>query len=51
MIPRLARVPMVLAAGLLMGAVLATAQPKDPFVGAWRLTSSRAVEPGPARRK
>jgi hypothetical protein len=33
MIPKRARITIVLAAGVLMAAVLATAQSKDPFVG------------------
>jgi hypothetical protein len=49
MIPKPAHVRMVLVAGLLMGAVLATAQPKDPFVGAWRLDVVKSkYSPGPA---
>jgi hypothetical protein len=37
MISRRARVTVVLVTGVLMAAVLASAQPKDPFVGTWRL--------------
>ena len=49
MIPKRARITMVLAAGLLMVAVLATAQSKDPFVGTWRLNLAKSTySPGPA---
>ncbi len=48
MIPKLARVMMVLAAGVLAVAVLAIAQPKDPFVGTWRLNLAKSkYSPGP----
>jgi hypothetical protein len=48
MIPKLARVMMVLAAGVLAVAVLANAQPKDPFVGSWRLNLAKSkYSPGP----
>jgi len=48
-IPKLARVTMVLASGVLMIAVLATAQPKDPFVGTWKLNVAKSkYTPGPA---
>jgi hypothetical protein len=48
MIPKLARVTMVLGAGVLMVAVLATAQAKDPFVGTWRLNLAKSTySPGP----
>jgi hypothetical protein len=40
---------MVLAAGVLMMAVIATAQSKDPFVGTWRLDTAKSkYSPGPA---
>jgi len=49
MIPKLARVTMVLGAGMLMVAALATAQAKDPFVGTWRLNVAKSTySPGPA---
>ena len=44
MTPKLARVTMVLAAGMLIVAVLATAQSKDPFVGTWRLNLAKSNE-------
>jgi hypothetical protein len=48
MIPKRARITMVLAAGVLTVAVLATAQPKDPFVGTWRLNLAKSTySPGP----
>ncbi len=48
MIPKLARVTLVLAAGVLTFAVLATAQSKDPFVGTWRLNLAKSkYSPGP----
>jgi hypothetical protein len=48
MIPRLARVTMILASGLLALAVLAIAQPKDTFVGTWRLNVAKSkYSPGP----
>lgn len=48
MISRLARVTLLLATGVLMVAVLATAQPKDPFVGTWRLNVAKSkYSPGP----
>ena len=48
MISRLARVTMFLATGVLMIAVLATAQQKDPFVGTWRLNIAKSkYSPGP----
>jgi hypothetical protein len=48
MIPKLARVTMVLGAGVLTVAVLATAQAKDPFVGTWRLNLAKSTySPGP----
>ena len=48
MIPKLARVTMVLGAGMLTVAVLATAQAKDPFVGTWRLNLAKSTySPGP----
>jgi hypothetical protein len=50
MIPKLARVTMVLAAGALtLAAVIATAQPNDPFLGSWRLNVAKSkYTPGPA---
>ena len=46
---RRARVTTVLATGVLMVAVLASAQPKDPFVGSWRLNIAKSkYSPGPA---
>ena len=48
MISRLARVTLLLATGVLMVAVLATSQPKDPFVGTWRLNVAKSkYSPGP----
>ena len=48
MIPKLARVTMVLGAGMLTVAVLATAQAKDSFVGTWRLNLAKSTySPGP----
>jgi threonine dehydrogenase-like Zn-dependent dehydrogenase len=48
MIPRLARVTMILASGLLALAVLAIAQPKDTFGGTWRLNVAKSkYSPGP----
>jgi hypothetical protein len=48
MIPKRARITIVLAAGLLMVAELATAQSKDPFVGTWRLNLAKSTySPGP----
>jgi hypothetical protein len=47
--PRLLRVSMIMAAGVLGAAVLATAQPKDPFVGTWVLNVTKSkFSPGPA---
>jgi hypothetical protein len=49
MIPKRARVTVVLAAGVLTAAVLAAAQSKDPFVGTWRLNAAKSqYSPGPA---
>jgi hypothetical protein len=49
MIPKLARVTIILAAAVLAAAVLATAQSKDPFVGSWRLNAAKSkYSPGPA---
>ena len=49
MIPRLGRVTTILAGGVLVLAVLATAQPTDPFVGIWRLNLAKSkYSPGPA---
>jgi len=46
---RRAPVTTVLATGVLMVAVLASAQPKDPFVGSWRLNIAKSkYSPGPA---
>jgi len=48
MIPKRAHVTMVLAAGVLAVAVLASAQPKDAFVGTWRLNLGKSTySPGP----
>jgi hypothetical protein len=48
MIPKLARVMMVLAAAVLMLTVLASAQPNDPFVGTWTLNLEKSkYSPGP----
>jgi hypothetical protein len=45
---RLARVTMILATGLLALAVVAIAQPKDAFVGTWRLNVAKSkYSPGP----
>jgi hypothetical protein len=47
MIPRLARVTMILAAAVF--AVAVTAQSKDPFVGNWRMNVAKSkYSPGPA---
>jgi hypothetical protein len=49
MAPKCARVTMALAAGVLVMAVLAAAQPKDPFVGTWTLDTAKSkYSPGPA---
>ena len=48
MIPRTARVTMILTAAVLAVAVMATAQPKDPFVGTWRLNVAKSKYSGPA---
>ena len=49
MTPKRARVTLVLAAAMLVMAVLATAQSKDPFVGTWRLDTAKSkYSPGPA---
>lgn len=49
MLVKLARVTTGLAAGMLMVAVLATAQSKDPFVGTWKLNVAKSTySPGPA---
>lgn len=48
MIPRLARVMIILACGVLALAVPAIAQPKDPFVGTWTLNLAKSkYSPGP----
>lgn len=47
--PRLSRMSMITAAGVLSAAVLVTAQPKDPFVGTWVLNVTKSkFSPGPA---
>jgi leucyl aminopeptidase (aminopeptidase T) len=49
MTPTRARVTMMLAAVVLVMAVPASAQPKDPFVGTWRLDVAKSkYSPGPA---
>jgi len=49
MIPRLARVTMILSAAVLAVVVLVNAQSKDPFVGTWRLNVAKSkYSPGPA---
>ena len=49
MIPRLTRVTMILTSALLTLAVLAIAQPKDPFAGTWKLNVAKSkYSPGPA---
>jgi hypothetical protein len=49
MIPKRARVTVVLSAGVLTAAALAAAQSKDPFVGTWRLNAAKSqYSPGPA---
>jgi hypothetical protein len=46
--PIRARVTITLAAAMLVLAVLATAQSKDPFVGSWRLDTAKSkYSPGP----
>jgi hypothetical protein len=51
MIPKRAQFTMGLAAGVLAVAVLASAQPKDAFVGTWRLNLAKSTySPGPLRR-
>ena len=48
MIPKCARITIVVGAGVLIAAVLATAQSKDPFVGTWRLNVAKSkYSPGP----
>lgn len=48
MFPKLRRGTMVLAAGVVSVAVLASAQTKDPFVGVWRLNVAKSkYTPGP----
>ena len=48
MIPKLARVAIVVAIGWFALAGLATAQSKDPFVGTWRLNVAKSkYTPGP----
>lgn len=49
MILKRARVSAVFAAGILILAIAAKAQPADPFVGTWRLDLSKSkYSPGPA---
>jgi hypothetical protein len=49
MIPRLPRVTLILACSVVALAVLAAAQPKDPFVGTWTLNVAKSkYSPGPA---
>ena len=49
MISKRTRVRLVLASGFLAAAVLAIAQPMDPFVGTWRLNVAKSkYSPGPA---
>ena len=49
MISKRTRVRPVLASGFLAAAVLAIAQPMDPFVGTWRLNVAKSkYSPGPA---
>jgi len=49
MTAKLTRKTMILAAGVLTVAVLATAQTKDPFVGTWTLNVAKSkYSPGPA---
>jgi len=49
MILRFARVTMILSAAVLAVALLANAQSKDPFVGAWQLNVAKSkYSPGPA---
>ena len=43
MLSRRARVSIVLATGVLMVAVMGTAQTKDPFVGTWRLNIAKST--------
>ena len=51
MLSRLTRVTMILATVGLTVAVLAAAQTKDPFVGAWRLNIAKSTfSPGPPPR-
>ena len=47
MIPRRARVTLILTAAVLAVAMLATAQSKDPFVGTWRLNVAKSKYSGP----
>lgn len=48
MIPKHVRVTIVFAAVALAVAVLASAQPKDPFVGTWKLNLAKSTfSPGP----
>jgi hypothetical protein len=49
MISRLARVMMILSAGVLAAALPGHAQSKDPLVGTWRLNTAKSTySPGPA---
>lgn len=46
--PKVTRVTVVFAAAMLVVAVLAAAQPKDPFVGTWTLNVAKSkYDPGP----
>src|SRR5688500_18864477 len=48
MIPKYARIAMVVAAGVLTVSVLGSAQAKDPFVGTWSLNIAKSTyNPGP----
>ena len=49
MTPKFARLTLVLGAGVLAAAALATAQAKDPFVGTWTINLAKSkYSPGPA---
>ena len=49
MIPKLARVAVMLSAAVLAVSLLANAQSKDPFVGTWKLNVAKSkYTPGPA---
>ena len=48
MISKVARIAMILTGVILVAAVLATTQTKDPFVGTWRLNLAKSkYSPGP----